>query len=84
MRRIFREDLRPGLTVYARWRGGDEYIILRQATDVKSPIRHFVCQLYTSFVAQEEYWIFSELCLSTKPLAQLTGDSNRKQLTLPV
>jgi hypothetical protein len=79
-----RAPLAPGRTVYARWRGADQYIIIRQATEVKSPIRHFVCQLYSSLVPIEEFWIFPEFALSSKPIASLTGDSNRKQLTLPV
>lgn len=79
-----RARLAPGMTVYARWRGADEYIIIRQAKETRSPIRHFVCQLYSSLVPVQEFWIFSELQLSSKPFAPLTGDSNRKQLTLPV
>lgn len=74
----------PGLTVYARWHGEEEYIIIREAPEVKSPIRHFICQAYSSCTAREEFWVFPELQLSTKPIAPLTGEANRKQLALPV
>lgn len=68
----------PGSTVYVRWRGSDEYEIVRKFNG-KSLFPHWVCKRWGG--QKYDYFVFPQIHLSKASIEVLAKESNRKQLT---
>jgi len=72
----------PGQIVHVRWMGVQEFEIVKKSDQTQTKFPHWICRTVGSFGVADEFWLFSQLLLSTTPLKQHTGDGNRKQLSL--
>lgn len=62
--------------------GVREFEIVKKSDQTQTLFPHWVCRTVGSFGLNDEFWLFSQLLLSTAPLKAHTGDGNRKQLSV--
>jgi len=77
-----RKQIKPGTIVYVRWMGDHEFEVVEKSDQTQTKFPHWICRITGTFGLTDEYWIFPQIHMSTTPLKMLTGEGNRRQLSL--